>query len=224
MSRVVSVLTICPGFYLNEMKDYALSLGLRFLHNLLTETTYKRRRQILAGHRDSDMNFLGRTLEMGSYEADESSANAAESGSGAEMEASQTSSCNGQGPNDAWLWAHRSEGYARDYCATNKTDLREWCYCIWDKRRVSSLEVLATPWSEDRFNKWRETVEQDCDSRHKKIAESLSERCDVMMLGGSGYWTEDWTQLVWPPGREPGPRRSVPPEYQYIVDWRPRKR
>ena len=204
-------------------KEYALSLGLRFLHNLLTEKSYEKRRRILAGHRDSDMNFLGRSLEIGSYEPDESIEDVAEVGLLAEIDASLTSS-NGQGPNEAWLWANRSEGYPRDYCATNKSDLREWCYCIWDKQRVSSLEVLATPWSEDWFKQWIEAVKRECDCRYKKIEESLSERCDVLMLGGSSYWTEDWSKLAWQPGREPGPRRIVPPQYQYIVDWQPRKR
>lgn len=210
------------GVYLNEMKEYALALGLRFLHNLLNEPNYEKRRQILAGHRDSDMNFLGRTLEMGPCEPGEFSEDVDGLVSVAEIDHSSARD-NGQGPNEAWLWAYRSEGYSRDYCAHNKLDLREWCYCIWDKRRVDSLEVLATPWSEDRFNKWREAVKQECDCRFEKIAESLDERCDVLMLGGTGYWTEDWSKIDWQPGREPPPHRVVPPEYRYITDWRPRK-
>jgi len=161
------------------------------------------------------MNFLGRTLEMGSYEPDEFSEDPVELDSPAEIDTSLTHS-NCQGPNEAWLWACRSEGYSRDYCAPKKRDLREWCDCIWDKWRVSSLEVLATPWSEDRFNKWREAVKQECDCRFERIAESLSKRCDVLMLGGSGYWTEDRSKLVWEPGREPGPRRIICPEYRTL--------
>ena len=128
----------------------------------------------------------------------------------------------GQGPNEAWSWAYRS-GSSPGCCAPNRLDLREWCYCIWDKRRLSALDLLATPWSETRFIEWNKVVEQECDRRYKENARSLRERSDIMILGGSGYWTDDRSQIVWPPGRKPSRRRKIPVEYQYIANWRRRK-
>lgn len=184
--------------------------------------TYEAQKEVLSDHRGSDMEFLGCALRMGAYDLEESDEEMADVDSTLKT-AGPLTSRGSLGPNDAWLWAYHSEGYMRDYHAPNKLDLREWCYCLWDRRRLSACGILSTPWSEERHYQWIKVVKQECNRRFEENARSLKERSDITMMDGAGYWTKDWSKIIWPSDHSPCRKLTVPREYEYIVDWRPRK-
>ena len=100
------------------------------------------------------------------------------------------------GPNEAWLWSndYTNFWYPNDGC---KDDLREWAYCMWDSRRLSQWGIIKRPYNAADSIPRDNALLIEHDRKYKEALQREDLRTDVWMRGGSGYWTEDESSIVW---------------------------
>lgn len=76
-------------------------------------------------------------------------------------------------------------------------ELRKWGYCMWDGNRLRAWDVLREEYDEAYF---RQKFADKSEETKREWMEALGTeaiRAEVWAEGGSGYWTEDESQIVW---------------------------
>jgi len=174
--------------YHNPRKEGYLSQGLGFLRRLVTVETYDERYAILAPIVRGDDRFLDAGLQE---QGEDDDFNVSEQSSEEEHDnIIKAPSNDGSGPFEAWCWANGHEIF---YYQRDKTDLREWGYCLWDKARLMAWGLFRKPWSDDRVYSRRERLSEEAAGKRDRIRKSWEERSRIWQIGGRGWW--DWGDI-----------------------------
>lgn len=120
--------------WLNADVNHLMSLGLRFLHQVLYASSHDEKLALLEASLNSSFPTFAQVLK-----ADAFSSNPRLS----ELEGSGISFANddGSGPNAAWVWSTGGV-YEFAYFQAEKAAMRSWGYVFWDKKRLDSWGVL----------------------------------------------------------------------------------
>ena len=96
------------------------------------------------------------------------------------------------GPIKIWHWAHYDGISGNWVYLSNRSQLREWGYVMWDQSRLDTSSILDTPWQENY--ELSHLVREDDEYMHC----SWEIRATIHRHGGSGWWSwGDQSKLVW---------------------------
>ncbi|KAI9877686.1 MAG: hypothetical protein M1830_003128 [Pleopsidium flavum] len=177
------------GGFDDEYKEFYLSLGLTFLYKILNQSQYEEWRELILDNIYTDYDFLVQALEK-YYPCPEFADIMDED---ADMEFHRD---DGSGPNEAWLWSNE---YSNAYFVNNgsKADLRTWGYCMWDRQRLSAWCLLQQPYDRAHSRARDDALRAELKVRYDEALRTEELRSNVWLKGGSGYWTEDESKIVW---------------------------
>lgn len=180
----------------------------------MTLPTYTDKRLVVANYRGLHDGFIGQTLRSLWVDLDPANPDAFD------ME-NRLHRKDCLGPGEGWLWTYAPGSYtvmsAHDKL---RADLREWCYCMWDKERLNWLERFRKPWDLDHFSQWRFKAKEDIEARVENNEAYLRDRETIRRMGGTGYWTPDWNWIFWPSGFKPSPPKKVRfRSDDHVTDW-----
>ncbi len=173
----------------DEYKEHYLSLGLTFLHKILNKSKYEEWREMILDNIYTDYDFLVQALEK--YYPCPDFADIADEDADMEFRGDD-----GSGPNEAWLWSNE---YTNSYYVNDdsKANLRKWGYCMWDSQRLSAWGLFRKPYDWAYFNARDDALRAELKRRYEEALRTEELRSNVWLKGGSGYWTEDESEIVW---------------------------
>ena len=147
-------------------REHLLSYGLDFLHSLFKTRAGKQDDHIkrMAGWA-VDQRFLGNVLRLG-YSVWNLVQDKPDFSSRMQLE-------DYRGPSSGWLWMHQSRE-SGTYGRASMTEIRNWGYCLWERKRMASSKMLDEPFDEKNYLSklpWRKRKARD---QKAKARESIS--------------------------------------------------
>ncbi len=104
------------------------------------------------------------------------------------------------GPSDVWRWTHQQSSRAGFVFSTEHTQLREFGYVMWDRKRLLEHDLLSTQWMNPRR---RPYDPDEYRRRQDDMSRSFDLRSEIWRRGGRGWWAEgDESKVVWPVKRQ----------------------
>ena len=184
------------------VKEYYLSLGLEFLHEVIGLTNYWDRWKILFNRIWSDYSFLfynllfagtNNKLMLGTNEGVTEIAKRFSVGSTSDFD-------NDGGPIHAWLWGLSGNVRELVYFHPDTRSLRQTGYVLWDLARIREWGLLDLPPPNllPQAQLSRDSG-YDYDSNTKRRQyESFAQRSEVWRSGGQGWWASgDESHVLW---------------------------
>ncbi|KAF2795333.1 hypothetical protein K505DRAFT_302244 [Melanomma pulvis-pyrius CBS 109.77] len=183
--------------------QYALSMGLVKIHQIITAQTFEARRKLLRSddkiYPNFNLEFLFDCLE-----------HASRNGLNHTPLQRYTTEDNAthlrkpffddpdSGPESCWRWAHAEDYVVNFVNSPWRISLRKWGYVMWDRATLDSWKVLQTRWDAPSMSERRAATELRAKLRAEQEF-SFRRRYDIQRAGGSGWWSVgDESKVTWP--------------------------
>ncbi|MCJ1402995.1 hypothetical protein MMC11_006217 [Xylographa trunciseda] len=178
----------------NFHKEGYLSLGLSYLHKIVTAETYEQRYDLISPVLRSNDNFLYEGLQTQGEDDGQPLPEYGNDAGQIYVDALLPGS-EDFGPVRAWQWAHADSSRERYYFRDDQRVLRQSGYVMWDMSRISDWIELR--W--DSYPQLRSQIDDGEDERLRKaMQKSWSERSKVLQRGGRGWWAPgDESKVQW---------------------------
>ena len=174
-------------------KGYPLSLGLGYLRQLVTASTYEERYKLL-----QLKCYSGGLADVLSIDCDQSD-DLPLSGLTPQQKAHYISLPHYEdpdiGPAEAWQWAYQGETTSAQYFMPPQRQLRQLGYVMYDYDRLSKWPEFQEPFNPSAYEEDPDVKERN----YQKMQDSWEKRSQWWQKGARGYWSEeDSSKLVFP--------------------------
>ncbi|MCJ1397543.1 hypothetical protein MMC11_000737 [Xylographa trunciseda] len=185
----------------NRNKEHYISLGLGFLHSVFTAQTYDQRQTLFRENLGTEYDGIDMVLSL-LHENDSLPQNVVH----------RTQFTYANSPNDSYIWSKSNNTENPNYCIMYyeyfKADLREWCYCFWDARKLRDWHAIDEEWNYQDHRDWAANRQAEWTRKHELYHRTYADRTDSASRGITGYWEPDPETIYrWQP--PPPPTRGT---------------